>query len=114
MSHRPGGRQVRPDQIKAVKGQNGKALVTTGTIKGPLPCPEKGIEKQSIYGVERKNRVKKKRKKDKKENREEKRETYSGHAPVDRFPSLPLQILLSSTRTPFWAITIQVRLPQSY
>ena len=53
-SHRPGGRQVLPDQTKAVKGQNGKTLVTAGTIKGPLPCPEKGIEKQSIYGVERK------------------------------------------------------------
>ena len=36
-----GGRQVCPDQTKAVKGQSGKKLVTVGTIKGPLPCPEK-------------------------------------------------------------------------
>ena len=70
-SHKPGGRQVLPDQTKAVKEQNGKTLVTAGTIKGPLQCPEKGIEKQSIfYGVKRKNRA---RRKDKKENREEKK-----------------------------------------
>ena len=74
MSHSPGGRQVRPDQTKAVKGQNGKRLVTAGTIKGPLPCPEKRMEKQSIfYEVKRKKQSKKKRKKDKKENREEKK-----------------------------------------
>ena len=54
MSHRLGGRQVRPDQIEAVKGQNGKRLVMTGTIKGPLPCLEKGTEKQRIHGVKRK------------------------------------------------------------
>ena len=44
-----GGRQVRPDQIKAVKGQNGKKLVTVGTIKELLPCPEKRIEKQRVF-----------------------------------------------------------------
>ena len=68
MSHRLGGRQIRPDQTKAVKGQNGKRLVMADTIKGPLPCPEKGTEKQGILGVKRKTY-----KKDKKQNREEKR-----------------------------------------
>ena len=43
------GWQVHPDQTKAVKGQDGKILVTAGTIKRPLPCPVEGIEKQRIY-----------------------------------------------------------------
>ena len=68
MSHTFGGWQVRSDQTKAVKGQNGKRLVMADTIKGPLPCPEKGTEKQGILGVKRKTE-----KKDKKENREEQR-----------------------------------------
>ena len=72
MSHTFGGRQVRLDQTKTVKGQNGKTLATAGTIKGPLPCSEEGIEKQSSHGVKKKSRVKEKEK-DKKENREEKR-----------------------------------------
>ena len=55
MSHRPGGRQVRPDQTKVVKGQNGKTLVTASAIKGPLPCPENGDRKiEHFYVVERK------------------------------------------------------------
>ena len=33
------GRQVHPDQIKAVKGQDRKTLATAGAIKRPLPCP---------------------------------------------------------------------------
>ena len=77
MSHRPGGRQVRSDQTKAVKGQNGKRLVTTGTIKGPLPCPEGGIEKQSIFTEwkekteqEEKKKIRKKTKKKRKETKE--------------------------------------------
>ena len=37
------------DQTKAVKGQNSKTLVTAGTIKRPLPCPVKRIEKQGIF-----------------------------------------------------------------
>ena len=70
MSHKPGGRQVCPDQTKAVKGQNSKTLVTAGTIKGPLPCPEKRIEKQSIfYGVKRK-KIRKKTEKKRKETKE--------------------------------------------
>ena len=73
MSHRLGGRQVRPDQTKAVKGQSGKTLVTAGTIKGPLPCPEKRTEKQSIHGVKKEKQSKKKRKKIRKKT-EKKRE----------------------------------------
>ena len=74
MSHSPGGRQVRPDQTKAVKGQNSKTLATAGAIKGLLPCPVGGIEKQSIFlGVKRKAEQEEK-KKDKKENREERKE----------------------------------------
>ena len=69
------GRQVHPDQIKAVKGQDRKTLVTTGAIKRPLPCPVEGSKKQSIFeNVKRKNRARGKEKKDKNENREEKKE----------------------------------------
>ena len=39
------GRQVHPNQIKAVKGQDRKTLVTAGAIKRPLPCPVGGVEK---------------------------------------------------------------------
>ena len=57
------GRQVHPDQTKAVKGQNRKTLVTTGAIKRPLPCPVEGVEKQSIfYKVKRKKRARRKEK----------------------------------------------------
>jgi len=41
--------QAYPDQTKAVKGQNSKTLVTAGTIKRPLPCPVRRIEKQGIF-----------------------------------------------------------------
>ena len=55
------GRQVHPDQTKAVKGQNRKTLVTAGAIKRPLPCPGREVEKQSIfYKAKRKNRARKK------------------------------------------------------
>ena len=43
------GRQVHPDQIKAVKGQDRKTLATAGTIKRPLPCPVKRDRKQSTF-----------------------------------------------------------------
>ena len=57
------GRQVHPDQTKAVKGQDRKTLVTAGAIKRPLPCPVEGVEKQSIfYNVKRKNRARGKKK----------------------------------------------------
>ena len=73
VAHTSSGRQVRPDQTEAVKGQNGKTLVTAGTIKRLLLCPVKGIEKQSIFTEWKEKQSKKKRKKDKKENREEKK-----------------------------------------
>ena len=41
--------QAYPDQTKAVKEQNSKTLVTTCTIKRPLPCPVLRIEKQGIF-----------------------------------------------------------------
>ena len=63
MSHSPGGRQVRPDQTKAVKEQDGKTLATASAIKRLLPCPVEEIEKQSIfYGVKRKTEQKQKKK----------------------------------------------------
>ena len=43
------GRQVHPDQTKAVKGQNSKTLVTAGAIKRPLPCPVEEVEKQRAH-----------------------------------------------------------------
>ena len=45
MSHSPGGRQVCPDQTKAVKGQDGKTLATADAIKRLLPCPVWGDQK---------------------------------------------------------------------
>ena len=48
MSHSPGGRQVHPNQTKAVKEQNGKTLAAVGAIKRVLACPVKRIEKQRI------------------------------------------------------------------
>ena len=69
------GRQVHPDQTKAVKGQDRKTLVTAGTIKRPLSCPVEGVEKQSIfYKVKRKKTEQEEKKKDKNGNREEKKE----------------------------------------
>ena len=57
------GRQVHPDQTKAVKGQDRKTLATAGAIKRPLPCPGREVEKQSIfYKVKRKNRARRKEK----------------------------------------------------
>ena len=57
------GRQVHPDQTKAVKGQDSKTLVTAGAIKRPLPCPVDGVEKQSIfYNVKRKREQEEKKK----------------------------------------------------
>ena len=43
------GRQVHPDQTKAVKGQDCKTLATTGGIKRPLPCPGRGVENRSYF-----------------------------------------------------------------
>ena len=43
------GRQVHPDQTKAVKGQDRKTLATAGAIKKPLPCPVDGGSKNRVY-----------------------------------------------------------------
>ena len=57
------GQQVHPGQTKTVKGQNSKTLVTAGTIKRPLPCPVKRIEKQRIsHNVKRKTEQEEKEK----------------------------------------------------
>ena len=50
-------RQVHPDQTKAVKGQNSKTPVTAGTIKRPLPCPIKEIEKKRIFHNVKRNKT---------------------------------------------------------
>ena len=62
------------DQTKAVKGQNSKTLVIAGTIKRPLPCPVRGIEKQRIFhNVKKKNRVRGKEKSLERKQREKER-----------------------------------------
>ena len=43
------GRQVHPDQTKAVKGQDRKTLATAGAIKRSLPCPVEGIENRVYF-----------------------------------------------------------------
>ena len=69
------GRQVHPDQTKAVKGQDSKILVTAGAIKRPLSCPVEEVEKQRAYFTTLKEKQsKRKRKNDKNENREERKE----------------------------------------
>ena len=76
MLHSPGGRQVRPDQTKAVKEQDGKTLATASAIKRLLPCPVEEIEKQSIfYGVKKKKQSKKKRKMIRKKTEKKRKET---------------------------------------
>ena len=68
------GRQVHPDQTKAVKEQDRKTLATVGAIKRLLPCPVKGDQKnRARFRSERKKQSKSQKKKDKKENREEKK-----------------------------------------
>ena len=68
------GRQVHPDQTKAIKGQDRKTLATAGAIKRPLPCPVKGYRKtEYILRSEKKKTEQEEKKKDKKENREEKK-----------------------------------------
>ena len=59
------GRQVHPSQTKAVKRQDSKILVTAGTIKRPLPCPVKGIEKTEDIS----HKVKRKTEQEEKEKR---------------------------------------------
>ena len=71
------GRQVHPDQTKAVKGQDRKTLVTAGAIKRSLPFPVEGIEKKTEYILrsEKKKQSKKKRKKIRKKTEKKRKET---------------------------------------
>ena len=73
--HRPGGRQVLPDQTKAVKGQDRKTLATAGAIKRPLPCPGRGSKTEYILRSEKKKQSKKKRKKIRKKTEKKRKET---------------------------------------
>ena len=73
MSHSLDGRPVRPDQTKAVKGQDDKTLATAGAIKRPLPCPIEGIEKQSIFLEEKEETEQKEKKKKIRKKTEKKR-----------------------------------------
>ena len=69
------GRQVHPDQTKAVKGLDRKTLAMAGTIKRPLPCPvKKKIGNRARFRSERKKQSKSQKKKDKKENRKKRKE----------------------------------------
>ena len=69
------GRQVHPDQTKAVKEQDRKTLVTTDAIKRPLLCPVDEVEKQSIFHNVKEKTEQEEKKKYKNENREEKKES---------------------------------------
>ena len=48
VSHSMVGKYTQARQ-KGVKGQDNKTLVTAGTIKRPLSCPVKGVEKQRAH-----------------------------------------------------------------
>ena len=66
--------QVHPDQTKAVKGQNSKTLVTTDTIKRPLPCPvERDRKTEDFSQRKRESRVRGKEKRLERKQREKKR-----------------------------------------
>ena len=76
------GRQVHPDQTKAVKGQSCKILATAGAIKRPLPCPVEQVEKQRAYfttlkekqSKRKRKKIRKKTKKKRKKTKKEKRD----------------------------------------
>ena len=67
------GRQVHPDQTKAVKGQDRKTLATADAIKRPLPCPGRGRKNRVYFTKGKEKTEREEKKKDKKENREEKK-----------------------------------------
>ena len=73
------GRQVHPDQTKAVKGQDRKTLATADTIKRPLPCPIERIKKKTEIFLrserEKKKQSKKKRKKIRTKTKKKRKET---------------------------------------
>ena len=121
------GRQVHPDQTKAVKGQDSKTLVTAGTIKRPLPCPVEEVEKQRAHLITLKEKhFKRKRKKirtkterKRKKTKKERRELVQ-RACTNRSASLspPSKSYISPKNAnkdfPIGTITIQGRLPQSH
>ena len=91
--------QAYPDQTKAVKGQNSKTLVTTGTIKAlAVPCMRIGKtgdflqrkRKSRVRGKE-KRLERKQREKERKLKKRKERVSLKEHAPIGRLPSLPLQ-----------------------
>ena len=74
MSHSPDGRQVHPNQTKAVKGQDSKILAMAGAIKRPLPCPVRGIKNRAYFWSERKKQSKKDKKKIRKKTEKKRKE----------------------------------------
>ena len=72
------GRQVHPDQTKAVEEQDRKTLATVGAIKRPLSCPGKGIEKQAIFYEGKRKKIRKKTEKKRKEMKKKKRVSSMG------------------------------------
>ena len=70
------GRQVHPDQTKAVKGQDRKTLVTAGSIKKALAMPCKGDQKtEHIFRVKERSRARAKGKKIRKNIERQERKT---------------------------------------
>ena len=124
------GRQVHPDQTKAIKGQDRKTLATAGAIKRPLPCPERRIKKkknrvyfrkgkEKIEQEEKKKKIRKKTEKKRKEIKKEKKRELVQWACTNRSVSLSLPSNLTFFQNAnkdfsFGAITIQDRLPQSH
>ena len=97
-----GGQQVRPDQTKAAKGQSGKKLVTAGTIKGPLPCPEKESKNRG-YSRSKRKQSKRKQEKEKKKIRkktEEKREEIEEKREIIQWACTNRSIPLSPPSNP--------------
>ena len=91
-----------PDQTKAVKGQSGKKLVTVGTIKGPLTCPEKRWKNRG-YSRSKKKQSKRKQEKEKKKIREkieERREEIEEKKEIIQWACTNRSILLSPPSNP--------------
>ena len=121
------GRQVHPDQTKAVKGQDSKTLVTVGAIKRPLPCPVEGVEKQRAYfttikekqSKRKRKKIRTKTERKRKKTKKERRELVQ-RACINRSASLsPPSLSYISPKNankdfPIGTIIIQGRLPQSH
>ena len=68
------GRQVHPDQTKAVKGQDCKTLATAGAIKRPLSCPREEVGKtEHILQSEKKKKKTEQEEKKKDKNEKQRR-----------------------------------------